>query len=99
MTSAVECSEINGKTECTRRKTVCDNGWGIGCEDQAFGSTSMNNIKDKDSDNRLVPFSQPQANMGMRNRPIRRSTTTTRRPRRTTRTTTALGTQLLWLNM
>ena len=40
--------------------------------------------------NRIVPFSQPQASMGMRPRPRLTTTTTTRRPRITTRRTTLL---------
>ena len=35
MTSNVECSEINGRTECRRKTTKCQ-GWGIGCESEAF---------------------------------------------------------------
>ena len=42
------------------------------------------------SANRIVPFSQPQASMGMRPRPRLTTTTTTRRPRITTRRTTLL---------
>ena len=39
MTSNVECSEINGRTECRRKTTKCE-GWGIGCESEAFSSSS-----------------------------------------------------------
>ena len=40
MTSNVECSEINGRTECRRKTTKCQ-GWGIGCESEAFSRYHM----------------------------------------------------------
>ena len=33
MTSAVQCSEINGETVCTRKTSSCQNSFGIGCTD------------------------------------------------------------------
>ena len=81
MTSAVQCSEINGETVCTRKTSSCQNSFGIGCTDG-----------EKSTQNRLVPFSQPISNMNMRTttttrRPFIRRTTTTPAP-----TTTSLAT-------
>ena len=127
-TSTVECSEINGRTECRRRTSTCTDTFGSGGCDisdkdppprpstmangnkfsklrQELSSynprvnppSSMggfsNQLVSHSSDpsaNRIVPFSQPQASMGMRPRPRLTTTTTTRRPRITTRRTTLL---------
>ena len=81
MTSAVQCSEINGETVCTRKTSSCKNSFGIGCDPDS-----------ESVQNRIVPFSQPQSNMNMRTttttrRPFIRRTTTTR-----STTTTSLAT-------
>lgn len=84
MSSAVQCSEINGETVCTRKTSSCQNSFGIGCDPDSED--------DKQAvQNRIVPFSQPQSNMNMR------TTTTTRRPfirRRTTTTQSTTTTSL-----
>ena len=122
-TSTVECSEINGRTECRRRTSSCTDtaeGCDISDQDQQRPPTMANSNKfsklrnelsrvnppssmashfrnqlvshsSDPSANRIVPFSQPQASMGMRPRPrLTTTTTTTRRPRITTRRTTLL---------
>ena len=78
MTSAVQCSEINGETICTRKSSSCRNSFGLDCEEEKT---------------RIVPFSQPQTNMNMRTtttrRPFIRRTTTTRTPTTTSIATTS----------
>ena len=65
MSSTVQCSEINGETVCRRRASSNQNSFGIGSQQNK-----------RVQNNALVPFSQPQASMSMR----QTTTTTTPRP-------------------